>query len=211
MPMHSGLRLASALDLEPLAVVIARPGELQQCRARASELPVARSHIIELEHPLDYLGVAVGLAALLAKTPCRYALCGVELGGEGGGAVGPALAELLGWVHFGEVHVFEVKNAQVCLERRSEDSIQRLCCPENAVFCVAATAGDPRAWPTRAQPPTIDTYAIAELVADAELIGERTRLAEHLRYEARPQAVELFSNAEALVARLREDGHFGST
>jgi electron transfer flavoprotein beta subunit len=145
----------------------------------------------------DYLGVALALAgAVRALGDVSVVVCG----DAGTGAVGPALAERLGWPHLGRVLDSWVEDDKLFARRRATTGLRKLAAVPPAVLCIADEAPVEPSGEVAVEPWTL---ADAKLTA-AELSYRRS---------FRPQPAEgpkraplRFGDAVSLYQRLRDDG-----
>lgn len=170
----------------------------------------------------DFLGVAIALAATIrtAVGDLGAPPTVIVSGDQGRGAVGPALAERLGLPHLGAVIAAELVDGRV-VARRREGEVERLYAGKPPlVLHVSATATPP---PTAAAG-AAEAAGWTEAVATTEAWNlEKAGLTPHeLAYRRRfrtERAIgvepvrprpKTFPSAEALAARLRDDGLCGS-
>ncbi|MCS6914434.1 MAG: hypothetical protein NZ890_14470, partial [Myxococcota bacterium] len=175
-------------------------------------LALGAKRAVRLWHPVlgetDYLGLATALAAAATHLEGQLLLAG----DHGGGAVGPAVAERLGWPHLCGVigaaleEDTEGGGARLVVERRTSWGRQRLRGPAEAVLCVAAgpAAGDKRGDMAGA---SIEVLDLQDVGLDRLDLGHR----RHLLPQAGAAPVlrptpRCFPSADALLARLHKDG-----
>jgi electron transfer flavoprotein alpha/beta subunit len=174
---------------------------------------------------LDYLGVATILGTAAAALGCDALLCGDTSENERTGAVGPAVAEILGVPHLTGVlditaapassraHAAPAGDAlpDVRVQHRSGGHIHRLRWPLPAVFCLlapcapgtaaaAALPGD-----AQAGADAVTTLTLEELGLDARALAHRRRLAGRAHTDAGSSAT-VVASAGDLVARLLAEG-----
>ena len=147
---------------------------------------------------VDYLGVALALAgAVRALGAIDVVVCA----DGGSGAVGPALAERLGWPHLGRVLDAWMENDRLLARRRGATGLTKLAVAPPAVLCVAEEA------------PAAATGG--SLVIEPWTLADASLTAAELTYRRsfRPRPVEgptqkprQFGDVAALLARLRADG-----
>lgn len=149
---------------------------------------------------VDYLGVALALAgAVRTLGDVEVVVCG----DAGSAAVGPALAERLGWPHLGRVLDAWQEKDKLFARRRSAGELHKLAAAPPAVLCVAedATADgdggscDVESW----------TLAQASLTA-AELSYRRSFRPHPAEGPHEKPAPRRFSDVKSLLERLRADG-----
>lgn len=150
---------------------------------------------------VDYLGVALALAgAVRALGEVSLVVCG----DAGSAAVGPALAERLGWPHLGRVLDAWVENDKLFARRRATNGLRKLAAVPPAVLCVADEAPvEPSG--EIAQLKTIESWTLAEAnLTAAELSYRRTFRPQP--GEGPKTAPRRFADVASLLARLRADG-----
>jgi electron transfer flavoprotein beta subunit len=152
---------------------------------------------------VDYLGTALALAgAVRALGKVQVVVCA-----DGGtAAVGPAVAERLGWPHLGRVVDAAVENGRLVAKRRIGNSMRKLAAAPPAVLCVSEEPMGPL------------TAAAGDLKLETWSLADAALTAAELTYRRsfRPQPAEgptgearRFANIDELVARLRADGLVG--
>lgn len=146
---------------------------------------------------VDYLGVALALAgAVKALGDIQVVVCG----DGGSAAVGPALAERLGWPHLGRVLDAWIEKDRLYARRRTPGELRKLSALPPAVLCVA------------------DEGAVelsGQLEVEGWTLAEAQLTAAELSYRRsfRPVAAEgpkhqprRFPDVPSLVQRLKADG-----
>jgi electron transfer flavoprotein beta subunit len=153
---------------------------------------------------VDYHGVARVLAAAAKKLGAELILTGDVSEDEGQGAVGPAVAEVLGVPHLTGVVELALAPAAVLATRRERGIVRTLKLPLPAVVAVRASAATLRA-------PADGVPAVE--VWDLGALGIETRELKHRdRCLGRPSPVRLHGKATLLsepadlIARLRAEG-----
>lgn len=181
---------------------------------------------------LDYLGVATILGTAAYTLGCDALLCGDTSENERTGAVGPAVAEILGVPHLTGVLAIEPEGApapgaasgasasapadarnHVLVQHRSGGHIHHLRWPLPAVFCLLAPVGAeaaqarPAARRSRKSTPDdgITTLTLDALDLDARALAHRRRLAGRAHAGAGERAT-VATSADDLVARLVAEG-----
>ncbi|HKA89386.1 MAG TPA: hypothetical protein VKE22_17080 [Haliangiales bacterium] len=153
---------------------------------------------------VDYHGVARVLAAAARRLDAQLILTGDSSQDEGQGAVGPAVAEVLGVPHLTSAVGVAVEAPSVIATRRERGMVRTLKLPLPAVVTVRATAAP--------LPPPADGVPDVE-VWDLAALGIETRELKHRdRCLGRPSPVRLHGKTTMLrepaelVARLRAEG-----
>jgi electron transfer flavoprotein alpha/beta subunit len=177
---------------------------------------------------LDYLGVATILGTAARALGCDALLCGDTSENERTGAVGPAVAEILGVPHLTGVLAIAAETAgvpvpetpvgalpDVMVEHRSGGGIHRLRWPLPAVFCMLAPVGadTARAAAAAARPGSeavasdaaITTLTLDALGLDARALAHRRRLAGRA-HTGEGDGATVVASADDLVARLVAEG-----
>jgi electron transfer flavoprotein alpha/beta subunit len=195
------------------AAAVERP-LLSACLAAGCDRAVVIDHS---ETDGDYLATAMVCAAAAKTLGFDLLLCGERSPEQGSGALGPALAELVGVPHCGSSvfdlapHAGEIEVTRVAA---GFEQVSRVVLP--AVIAVARfVRGESALGPVQRaahepQPPSDHAQRIEQLtVADIGVAADRLR--ERARYAGDAQPAEparpahLFADAAALVARLRAD------
>ncbi len=153
---------------------------------------------------VDYHGVARVLAAAARRVGAQLILTGDVSEDEGQGAVGPAVAEVLGMPHVTSAVGLAVEAPSVLATRRERGIVRTLRLPLPAVVTVRSSAA--------ALPPPSDGAGEVE-VWDLAALGIETRELKHRdRCLGRPSPVRLRGKATLLrepaelIARLRAEG-----
>jgi electron transfer flavoprotein beta subunit len=147
---------------------------------------------------VDYLGVALALAgAIRALGDVDLVVCG----DEGTAAVGPALAERLGWPHLGRVLDVWVEDQKVFARRRAQNGLRKMVSAPPAVLCVAE---DPSLTASAGEL-AIDSWTLEEAKLTAAELGYRKSFRPQ-RKDGNQREPHKFADVSALVARLRADG-----
>lgn len=151
---------------------------------------------------VDYFGTARVLSAALRKQACDLILCGERSEDENQGAVGPAVAELLGVPHLTAAVDLAADGKSVLVTRRDAGALRTLRVPLPALVTVTRFSG---AVPTRKPTKTsVDSLDLAAVGITAAELKHRDRCV------GRPHAVRVARNATLvaardLVERLRDD------
>jgi electron transfer flavoprotein beta subunit len=149
---------------------------------------------------VDYLGTALALAgAVRALNEVQVVVCA-----DGGtAAVGPAVAERLGWPHLGRVVDATLDNGRLVAKRRVGNSMRKLAASPPAVLCVSE------------EPMSLMPAASGDLKLETWSLADAALTAAELTYRRsfRPQPAQgptgeprRFASIDELVARLRADG-----
>jgi electron transfer flavoprotein alpha/beta subunit len=174
---------------------------------------------------LDYLGLAQVLAAGARHVDARVVVCGDRSQDEHTGAIGPAVAELLGAAHVTQVILVEVEDGALLVERAGDGSHQRFRVAPPAVLCVRpppVTTGarplpedisDDDARTRRAaaliRVPMIEEIDLARLGVDRAALQHRRAPAGRLRPVRSRRRAQVSATPADLVARLRSDQLIG--
>jgi hypothetical protein len=199
---HLASRLAEGLSLPCLTLTIRNAKDAQQGDAAPGACP--RRIDVVVDAPLDYFGRATALAGAIKRENCSLVLCGHDASSQGDAAVGQAVAELLDWQHLSGVLSIDVSDDKLKVSRRGCHQQEVLAFANPIVLCL--NLADAEADEAGTAPAETETIEVHSLVPDAELLEERQRLAEHLAKVTKPDAAELFSDANELLARLHSDG-----
>jgi electron transfer flavoprotein alpha/beta subunit len=184
------------------SVVLAAAPDGDELRALLSGSGAGRAVRLwdEALEGVDYLGVALALAgAVRTLGNIDVVVCA-----DGGtGAVGPALAERLGWPHLGRVLDAWLEGDRLFARRRGPSGLTKLAAAPPAVLCVAE------------EPPAPLADGNSDLKIDQWSLSDASLTAAELTYRRsfRPRPVEgpearphKFADVAALVGRLRADG-----
>jgi electron transfer flavoprotein beta subunit len=147
---------------------------------------------------VDYLGVALALAgAIRAVGDVDVVVCG-----DGGtAAVGPALAERLGWPHVGRVLDGWVEEGKVFARRRAQTGLRKLSAAPPALLCVAE---DPSLTAAKGEL-AIESWTLEEAKLTAAELGYRKSFRPQPEAERKAEPHK-FSDVKTLLERLRADG-----
>jgi len=222
----AGLRLAAAFGTD--AVAIAAGPARREDRVLAMALRAGANRAVRLGadgiDDLDYLGLAEALAATVRSIAADLVTCGDRSIDERTGAIGPALAELLGYAHVTGVASVAVDGPRILCERFGDGRRDKLAVKRPAVLCArppraneperetndasvasAATAG--AATRHRARTPTqaIDTLDPDEVGLDMRRLAPRKNTAGRLRPVRGGKTASIVASPAELVARLRAE------
>lgn len=174
---------------------------------------------------LDYLGVATVLAAAVRRLGCDLLLCGDTGENERTGAMGPAMAELLGIAHLSGVLDVNVDGSApdgtIVVAHLGGDRIHRFRWPLPAALCLLAPVSAPvpvsaaeadaradseggadRAGAGAAEVETVD---LDQLGLHAQALAHRRRLLGQTDSDVGSGAI-MVADADDLVSRLVADG-----
>jgi electron transfer flavoprotein alpha/beta subunit len=147
---------------------------------------------------VDYLGVALALAgALKALGDVQLVVCG----DAGTAAVGPALAERLGWPHLGRVLDAWVEKDRLYARRRVPGELRKLSALPPAVLCVA----DDGATGVPEGSVDVESWTLAQASLTAAELSYR-RSFRPMPAEGPKRQPRRFPDVPSLLARLRADG-----
>lgn len=218
----AGLRVAAALGDD--AIAIAAGPARREDRVLAMALRAGANRAVRLGadgiDDLDYLGLAEALAATVRSVGADLVTCGDRSIDERTGAIGPALAELLGYAHVTGVVSLTVDGPRILCERFGDGRRDKLAVKRPAVLCLRPPrASDseresndtPNPIPQNARarartaPQAIDALDADEVGLDLRRLAPRKNTGGRLRpVRGGKQATILASPAE-LVARLRAE------
>lgn len=211
--------LAFARDLRTDAVAIAAGPSQREDRVLAMALRAGCARGIRVwgdgQDDLDFLGLAEILAAGVRKVGADQVVCGDRSVDEHTGAVGPAVAELLGVAHLTGVVVARVVTTDagetvIEAEHRSERHRLTVRLRGKLVLCVGAPPirlRDADAGPTIAAPApvgqSIVSHDLEDLGLDVRRLAPRRAPAGSLRPMRGGRQATILPDVGALVARLR--------
>lgn len=178
---------------------------------------------------LDYLGAAQILAAAARYVSARVITCGDRSQDEHTGAIGPAVAELLGAAHVSQVMRVEVEADALLVERVGDGSYQRFRVTPPVVLCVRPPPLDTAARPPVDEPedddsrddirtrraaalirvPMIEEVDLRRLGLDRASLVHRRAPAGKLRPVRGRKRALISPTATDLVSRLRADQLIG--
>lgn len=177
---------------------------------------------------LDYLGVATVLGTAVRRLGCDLLLCGDTGENERTGAMGPAVAELLGFAHLTGVLEVDVDglaaDGSIAVAHRGGGRIHRLRWPLPAALCLLAPVVDrmsgrvsgrvsePASGPagrtgsaTVIVEPQVETFRLEQLGLHAQALAHRRRLLGPADTDVGRGAI-VVASADDLVSRLVADG-----
>jgi len=233
-----GGALSAALDagvhLQAPVIAVAVGPARREDRVLAMALRAGCARAVRVDDAdlgdVDYLGLATVLAAAIKRLGARMVVCGDRSGDEASGAIGPAIAELLEWIHVTSVRRVDVDGDALVVTRPGDAVVQRLRISAQAVLCVtappaiAAPVEPPPEAPddeetdkkrrkarvrTRTPVPSIDELDLADLGIDPRAVAPRRSSAGRLRQVRARGGPTLATSPSELVARLREDRLLG--
>lgn len=212
----AGLRLADSLGHD--AVAIAAGPARREDRVLAMALRAGCSRAIRQGadglDELDYLGLAEVLAATIKHLGAELVTCGDRSIDERTGAVGPAVAELLGFAHVTGVISLAAENDRVLCERSGDGQRDRLVVKPPLVLCMrpprtteADRANDSEIRPGRARtaPQAIDALDPDEVGLDLRRLAPRKNTGGRLRPVRGGKQATLLASPAELVARLEAE------
>ena len=224
----AGLRIAAALGTD--AIAIAAGPARREDRVLAMALRAGANRAVRLGaegiDDLDYLGLAEALAAAVRSVGADLVTCGDRSLDERTGAIGPALAELLGYAHVTGVASVAVDGPHVLCERVGDGRRDKLAVKRPAVLCVRPPrASDveresndtpnpfgpsPSPSPTsrnrsRTAPQAIDALEPDEVGLDMRRLAPRKNTGGRLRPVRGGKQATILSSAAELVARLEAE------
>jgi electron transfer flavoprotein alpha/beta subunit len=165
---------------------------------------------------LDYLGLANVLAAAAKWSGATIVLCGDRSEEEGTGAIGPAVAELMGAAHLTGLASVRIEGGPrdvVLAERVAAGARERFRVEPPAVLCMRppalrARGAEPAADDSQrgaARAAAIEELDLARLGLDVRVLGHRRGTAGRLRPVRGPRRALVATSAADLVRRLRAD------
>lgn len=210
--VRAGLILARALELPAVAVCAGSAEPHDRALEVALRAGCDRALRVDVAPELagDYLAVAELLAAAADHLGARLVVCGDRAQDGGRGAIGPAVAELLGVAHFSGVLAVEPIARPEAVGRfrcrcRAQSEVAEIECSLPAVLCVRS-AGGPR--PGRGKPrargpiEVLDATIDESAEVDQPAAGDRRGESAPIHYQ---RTVMLAASPAELVDRLRRD------
>lgn len=220
-----GLELARDLHTDAIAIA-AGPGRRED-RVLAMALRAGCARGVRVwgdgQDELDFLGIAEILAAAVKKIAADHVVCGDRSVDERTGAIGPAVAELLGIAHVSGVAAARViGDGDPVIEAEHLADQRRLTVRLRGPVVLGVGApsvrlrdGDgARAVPTAAVPgggQSIASHDLEDLGLDPRRLAPRRATAGRLRPMRGPRQATILPDAAALVDRLRRERFIGFT
>ncbi len=212
----AGLRLATGLGRDAIAIAVGPARREDRVLAMALRAGCARAVRLGADglDDLDYLGVAEALAAAIRKVGSDLILCGDRSLDERVGAIGPAVAELLGYAHVTGVGSATAEGKVVLCERQGDRDRLRLKVTLPAVLCMRpprigserdpelVAAGSGRA---RTSPQGIDALEPDEVGLDLRRLASRKAIAGRLRATRGGRHATILGSPAELIERLTAD------
>ncbi len=210
----AGLRIAGALGVD--AVAIAAGPARREDRVLAMALRTGASRAVRLAadglDDLDYLGLAEALAATIRTVKADVVTCGDRSIDERTGAVGPAIAELLGYAHVTGILSIAVDGGRVLCERLGDARRERLAVRLPAVLCMRPPRAseldrepEARSGRARTSPQAIDALDADEVGLDLRRLAPRKQTGGRLRPVRGGDQATILSSAAELVTRLEAE------
>ena len=220
----AGLRIAAALGAD--AVAIAAGPARREDRVLAMALRAGASRAVRLGadgiDDLDYLGLAEALAATVRSVGADLVTCGDRSIDERTGAIGPALAELLGYAHVTGVLSVAVDGPLILCERFGDGRRDKLAVKRPAVLCLrppraSESERDSNDTPNpfnssttprnraRTAPQAIDALDAEEVGLDLRRLAPRKNTGGRLRPVRGGKHATILATASELVTRLRAE------
>lgn len=216
----AGLRIAAALGTDAIAIAAGPARREDRVLAMALRAGAARAVRLGADglDDLDYLGLAEALAATVRTVAANVVTCGDRSIDERTGAVGPAVAELLGYVHVTGVVSVAVDGPRLLCERFGDARRDRLAVKPPAVLCVRPPRTsdlslekdkdkdpEPTKGRARTSPQAIDAMDAEEVGLDLRRLAPRKNTAGRLRPVRGGKQATILGNAAELVARLEAE------
>jgi electron transfer flavoprotein alpha/beta subunit len=213
--LAAGLDLGAALETPVVAIAVG-PGRRED-RVLAMALRAGCTRAVRITDDrldeLDYLGLAQILAAAATHVAATVVTCGDRSEEEGTGAVGPAVAELLGAAHLtGVARVGGARRGgeiELDVERIGGAVRTRFRVAPPVVLCMRPTPIQGRTIDDeparRTRKAGIEIFDLARLGIDPRALGHRRGTAGRLRAVRGPRRALLASSPADLVRRLRAD------
>ena len=209
-----GLELARALATDAIAIAAGPSRREDRVLAMALRAGCARGVRVwgDGQDDLDFLGVAEILAAAVRKVGAEHVVCGDRSVDERTGAIGPAVAELLGVPHLSSVAAVRVVDAPgpVAIDAEHAADGRRLTVRVRGPVVLGVGAPSVRsrdAEPSAAVPATagqaIASHDLDDLGLDPRRLTPRRAPAGRLRPVRGTRQATILPDAATLVARLR--------
>jgi len=224
--LFAALGLGATLGLPVIGVAVGPARREDRVLAMALRMGATRAVRISDDglEELDYLGVAQVLAAAVRWAGATIVLCGDRSEEEGTGAVGPAVAELMGAAHLTAVASVKSEGTGartvLLVDRVASGARQRFRIEPPAVLCMrpppirsradldalrAASASDDDSGRVPARAAAIEELDLPRLGIDLRTLDHRKSAAGRLRPVRGPRRALLASSAIDLIQRLRSD------
>jgi electron transfer flavoprotein beta subunit len=230
--LATALALAGPLGMAVTAIAVGPARREDRVLAMALRAGCDRALRVSDEgtDDLDYLGLARILAAAARYVGARVITCGDRSQDEHTGAIGPAVAELLGAAHLTQVVHAEVDADTLVVERAGDGSQQRFRLSPPAVLCVRPPPVVPGAQRAETVPeydddddtdvrtrraaalirvPTIEEVDLARIGVDRAAVDERRTGSGRIRPVRGRRRALVSPTPSDLVARLRADHLIG--
>ena len=178
---------------------------------------------------LDYLGTAEVLHAAVGKLGCDLLICGDRSQDQGYGALGPAMAELLGMPHLTGVIEVEIEDTPedtpedtanaapgraIIARQRNGGRVHRFRCTPPVVLCIQgpvpqepmpARPAQPASAEAGAAGARIEHLSLDDLGVDPRVIGHRGRLIGQAKPTRHGRRAVMATSPADLVNRLVAD------
>ncbi|MBK9031733.1 MAG: hypothetical protein IPL61_10480 [Myxococcales bacterium] len=206
----AGLGLAHQRQADAVALAVGPARREDRVLAMALRAGCARAVRISGEgfDDLDYLGLAEILAAAIKKIGADVVVCGDRSVDERVGAIGPAVAELLGVAHVTGVRTARVVDGAIEIAHGAGAQVLTLRVAAPLVLAMAAPPVRGRDDATPAPPASaqaIAAWELEDLGLDARRLSPRRALAGRLRPLRGARQATILASAGDLVARLRAE------
>jgi electron transfer flavoprotein beta subunit len=218
--LEEALKLKDAQGAQVISLALGGP-EVEDCLREA--LAMGSDRAVLLSDPLfagsDAHGVSYALAqAVTSIGDVDLVLAGVRSTDDGGGQVGPQVAEQLGWSQITAALGLDVADGQATACQRFEDGDRRISVHLPAVITIPGGSNQPRLAPAASimnvyKQHNVETLTAADIAADSARLGGDGALTVVRRVFA-PEAAakgDVLSGtateaAAALAGRLRKRG-----
>ncbi len=206
--VEEAIRLREAgNDVEIVALALG-PVRYEEAIRTALALGADRAVHIETDTDLDPISQARVLAQVVSAEAADLVFVGGKQADWDSSALGPALAEVLGWPHSDWTTALELKDGSIEVEHDTDDGHETLSLPLPAVVTTQQGLNEPR-YPTlpnimKAKRKEIATKSLADLGSPSsltEVVGEEIQTRERLGRMIEGDAV----SAARELARLLHD------
>jgi hypothetical protein len=195
--LRAALAAGADLGLPVVAIAASSLGAREPALVIALRAGCARAISVDLEPAeVDYRALARGLAGAVGAAGPRLVLAGDQSETSRRGAVGPAIAEMLGLPHLSGVLAVDVVDAELRCRANLDGERRWFAVKLPALLCVRA-AGRPAPPPRRAPGAVVEHHEAGE-------IGPRASGGRAVSVPPRGGAA-IAESAADLVRRLRED------